>query len=129
MRLQKIISFFAVIAILISVMGLFALTAFHTKQRTKEIGVRKVLGATVPQLAAIMSKEFIYLVLLSVLIISPVAWLAMDKWLENFAYHINIGWWMLAAAGLATLLIALIAVSFQAVKAAVVSPAKSLRTE
>lgn len=128
-RLQKIITFFSVIAILISIMGLFALTAFFTKQRTKEIGVRKVLGATVTHLAALLGKEFIYLVLLSVLIITPIAWLTMHKWLETFAYRINISWWMFVTAGLTTLLIALITVSIQAIKAALANPVKSLRTE
>ncbi|MEJ7680645.1 MAG: FtsX-like permease family protein [Segetibacter sp.] len=104
MRLQKIITFFAIIAILISVMGLFALTAFFTKQRTKEIGIRKVLGATVMHLAALISKEFIYLVLLSVLIITPIAWWAMHEWLQTFAYRINISWWMFAACRIACII-------------------------
>lgn len=129
LRLQKIIIFFAVIAILISVMGLFALTAFFTKQRTKEIGVRKVLGATVTHIATLLSKEFIYLVLLSVFIITPFAWWAMYKWLQTFAYRINISWWLFGAAGLLVLIIALITVSFQAIKAAIANPVKSLRTE
>lgn len=128
-RLQKIITFFAIIAILISVMGLFALTAFFTKQRTKEIGIRKVLGATVAHLAALISKEFIYLVLLSVLIITPIAWWAMNKWLQTFVYRINISWWMFAIAAFLVLFIALITVSFQAIKAAIANPVKSLRTE
>jgi len=128
-RLQKIIGFFAIIAISISVMGLFALTAFFTRQRTKEIGIRKVLGATVMHLAALVGKEFIYLVLLSFLIITPVAWWGMYTWLEIFAYRINMSWWMFIAAGSATLFIALITVSFQAVKAGLANPIKNLRTE
>ncbi len=128
-RLQKIISFFGVIAILISVMGLFALTAFYTRQRTKEIGVRKVLGATVANLATLVGKEFIYLVLLSILIITPVAWWAMQQWLDTFAYRISISWWMFVAAGLIAIVIAMITVSVQAIKAAVANPVKSLRTE
>ena len=128
-RLQKIITFFAFIAILISVMGLFALTAFFTKQRTKEIGIRKVLGATVTNLAALISKEFIYLVLLSVLIVMPIAWWAMDKWLETFTYRINVNWWIFGEAAFLVLFIALVTVSFQAIKAAVANPVKSLRTE
>jgi len=128
-RLQKIIVFFAAIAILISVVGLFALTAFFTKQRTKEIGIRKVLGATVGHLATLVGKEFIYLVLLSFLIITPIAWWAMHKWLETFAYRINISWWMFGAAGLLVLFIALATVSFQAVKAALANPVKSLKVE
>lgn len=128
-RLQKIITFFAAVAVLISVMGLFALTAFSTRQRTKEIGVRKVLGATVIQLGAIMGKEFIYLVMISILVMTPIAWWAMNKWLEKFAYHIDITWWIFVMAGMITMLIALVAVGFQAIKAAVVNPVKSLRTE
>ncbi len=129
LRLQKIITFFAIIAILISVMGLFALTAFFTKQRTKEIGIRKVLGATVAHLAALISKEFIYLVLLSVLIITPIAWWAMNKWLQTFIYRINISWWIFGIAAFLVLFIALVTVSFQAIKAAIANPVKSLRTE
>ncbi len=128
-RLQKIITFFAVIAISISVIGLFALTAFFTRQRTKEIGIRKVLGATVVHLAALVGKEFIYLVLLSLLVVTPIAWWGVYTWLETFAYRIKIGWWMFIAAGLATLLIALITVSFHAVKAGLANPIKNLRSE
>jgi putative ABC transport system permease protein len=129
LRLQKIITFFALIAILISVMGLFALTAFFTKQRTKEIGIRKVLGATVVNLTALLSKEFLYLVLLSVIIITPIAWIAMNQWLQVFAYRINISWWMFAAAGFMAMFITVLTVSFQAIKAAIANPVKSLRSE
>jgi len=128
-RLQSLITFFAVIAILISAMGLFALTAYFTKQRTKEIGVRKVLGATVAQLATLMSKEFVFLVVLSVLLISPFAWWVMNWWLQTFVYRINISWWLFALAGFLVLSIALITISFQAVKAALANPVKSLRSE
>ncbi|MGI4022770.1 MAG: ABC transporter permease [Janthinobacterium lividum] len=128
-RLQSLITFFAVIAILISVMGLFALTAFFTKQRTKEIGVRKVLGATVTQLAALLSKEFVYLVILSVLLISPLAWWVMNRWLQTFVYRISINWWMFMASGFLVLFIALLTISFQAIKAALANPVKSLRSE
>ena len=128
-RLQKIITFFAIVAILISVMGLFALTAFFTKQRTKEIGIRKVLGATVTNLAALISKEFIYLVLLSVLIITPIAWWAMNKWLQTFTYRTDINWLIFGEAAFLVLFIAFVTVSFQAIKAAIANPVKSLRTE
>jgi putative ABC transport system permease protein len=128
-RLEKIITFFGLIAILISVMGLFALTAFFTRQRTKEIGVRKVLGASVTQLTTLLSRDFIYLVLLSVLIITPFAWWMAQKWLQTFAYRIHISWWMFAAAGVAAIIIAIITVSFQSVKAALANPADSLRSE
>ncbi len=128
-RLQKIITFFTIVAIMISVMGLFALTAFFARQRTKEIGIRKVLGATVINLAALLTKEFIYLVLLSVLIITPVAWWAMHGWLQTFVYRIDIRGWFFITADLIIIFIALATVSFQSVKAAMANPVDSLRSE
>ncbi len=128
-RLEKIITFFGLIAIMISVMGLFALTAFFTRQRTKEVGVRKVLGATVLQLATLLSKDFIYLVLLSVFMITPFTWWAMQKWLQTFAYRIDISWWIFFVAGVTAIVIAVITVSFQSIKAALTNPADSLRSE
>ena len=128
-RLEKIITFFGLVAIMISVMGLFALTAFFTRQRTKEIGVRKVLGATVSQLATLLSRDFIYLVLLSVVIITPFTWWMVQKWLQTFAYRIDISWWIFFAAGVTAVFIAIITVSFQSVKAALANPADSLRSE
>jgi putative ABC transport system permease protein len=128
-RLQQVITFFGVVAILISVMGLFALTAFFTRQRTKEIGVRKVLGAGVVQLATLLSREFIYLVLLSVVIITPAAWWLMQRWLQTFAYRISVGWWIFFVAGATAILIAIVTVSFQSVRAALANPVKSLRSE
>jgi putative ABC transport system permease protein len=128
-RLQKIILFFASIAILISVMGLFALTAFFAKQRTKELGIRKVLGASVGSLATLLSKDFIRLVIFAFIITIPVAWWGMNKWLETFAYRTPLSGWLFASAGLIVLSIAVLTVSFQAVKAAVANPVKSLRTE
>ncbi len=128
-RLQSLITFFAMIAILISAMGLFALTAYFTRQRTKEIGIRKVLGATVAQLTALLSKEFVFLIVLSVLIISPFAWWAMAHWLQTFQYRIQISWWQFVAAGILVLFVAGITISFQAIKAALANPVKSLRSE
>jgi putative ABC transport system permease protein len=128
-RLEKIITFFGLIAITISVMGLFALTAFFTRQRTKEVGVRKVMGATVMQLATLLSRDFIYLVLLSVFIITPFAWWMGQKWLQTFAYRIDISWWMFFSAGAIAIAIAVLTVSFQSVKAALANPADSLRNE
>jgi len=128
-RLEKIITFFGLIAITISVMGLFALTAFFTRQRTKEVGVRKVLGATVMQLATSLSKDFIYLVLLSVCIITPFTWWMVQKWLQTFAYRIDISWWIFFAAGATAVVIAVLTVSFQSVKAAMANPVNSLRDE
>jgi putative ABC transport system permease protein len=128
-RLQKIISFFALIAILISVMGLFALTAFFAKQRTKEIGIRKVLGASVSSLTALLSKDFIRLVIIAIVITTPVAWWALNKWLQTFVYRIDISLWMLVLAGVIVAVIAVVTVSIQAIKAAMANPVKSLRTE
>ena len=110
-------------------LGLFGLSAFSAEQRTREIGIRKVLGASVTNVAALLSKDFIKLVLIAIVIASPLAWYAMNKWLEGFAYKITISWWMFLIAGLVAVLIALVTVSFQAIKAAVANPVKSLRTE
>jgi putative ABC transport system permease protein len=128
-RLGQIFSLFTGLAILIACLGLFGLAAFTAEQRTKEIGIRKVLGASVVNIAGLLSKDFLMLVLIANLIAWPLAWWAMSKWLEDFAYRIEIGWWVFALAGLSALAIALITVSFQAVKAAVANPVKSLRTE
>ncbi len=128
-RLQYLITFFAAVAILISVMGLFALTTFYTNQRTKEIGVRKVLGATVVQLTALLSKEFLFLVFLSIVIIAPFAWWTMNLWLQTFVYRISLSWWLFAIAGLLISGIAMLTTSFQAIKAALANPVKSLRSE
>ncbi|MGI8635731.1 MAG: ABC transporter permease, partial [Segetibacter sp.] len=128
-RLQKIISFFAAAAIFISVMGLFALTAFLTGQRTKEIGIRKVLGAGLGDLASLLSKDFIRLVVLAVIIALPLGWWAAHKWLETFAYQINISWWIFAVAGVIVITIAIVTIGIQTIKAAVANPVKSLRTE
>ena len=128
-RTSRIVVYFTFIAILIACLGLFGLAAFSAEQRTKEIGIRKVLGASVTNLAALLSKDFIRLVLVAILIASPIAWYGMNKWLQSFAYRIEISWWMFLAAGLLAILIALITVSFQAIKAAIANPVKTLRTE
>ena len=127
--LSNIINSFTLIAILISSLGLFGLAAFSAEQRIKEIGVRKVLGASVLNLTALLSKDFLKLVGIAVLIATPIAWWAMDKWLEDFAYRVPIMWWMFALAGAMALLIAVCTVSSQAVRAAVANPAKSLKSE
>ncbi|MGV8878066.1 MAG: ABC transporter permease [Sphingobacteriaceae bacterium] len=129
LRLQKVIAFFAGIAIIIAVMGLFSLTAFFARQRSKEISIRKVLGATVFNLTALLSREFLILVLISVVVISPVAWWAMQHWLQTFTYRIQISVGYFIASGMLVILIALCTVSFQAIKAAIANPAKRLRSE
>jgi ABC-type antimicrobial peptide transport system permease subunit len=125
----KIILCFTFLTILISCMGLFGLAAYTAEQRTKEIGIRKVLGASVAVIVSMLSRDFLRLVLLSVLIAAPVAWYVMQKWLQDFAYRIDIAWWMFAAAGVLAVGITWLATGYHAVKAAVANPVKSLRTE
>ncbi|MCL7988093.1 ABC transporter permease [Sphingobacterium sp. lm-10] len=117
------------ITIFISCLGLFGLATLTALQRTKEIGIRKVLGASVSGIVALLSKDFVKLVLISIVIASPIAWWAMNKWLEDFAYRIEIQWWMFALADLAALIIALLTVSGQAIRAALANPVNSLRDE
>lgn len=126
---SKIIGTFALFAILISCLGLFGLAAFRAEQSTKEIGIRKVLGASVASVFHLLAKDFLILVSISFLIAAPIAWWAMQSWLKAFEYRISVSGWVLAAAGLATLIIALCTISYQALKAAVANPVKSLRTE
>ena len=128
-RQGTIFTVFACIAIFIACLGLFGLSAFAITQRVKEIGVRKVLGAKVGTIVTLLSKDFLKLVLVAWLIAFPIAWYAMAKWLEHFAYRINIHWWVFALSGILALLVALLTVGFQAMKAAVANPVKSLRTE
>jgi putative ABC transport system permease protein len=120
---------FAVLAIFISCLGLLGLSSYSTIQRTKEIGVRKILGASVSSIVNLLSTEFIKLVLIAFIIAVPIAWLGMNKWLQDFAYRTNISWWMFGLAALASLFIAFFTISFQAIKAAIANPVKSLRTE
>lgn len=127
--ISKLADYFAFLAIFISCLGLLGLVMFTAEQRTKEFGIRKVLGASPVSLFGLLSKEFLLLVLLAMIIASPLAWLAMDNWLKDFVYKISISWWMFIIAGAVAVLIALITVSFQAVKAALANPVKSLRTE
>ncbi|HEY6081808.1 MAG TPA: FtsX-like permease family protein [Chitinophagaceae bacterium] len=128
-KLEQLFAFFGLLSIFLACMGLFGLITFTAEQRTKEIGIRKVLGASVAVIVALLSKDFLKLVLIAILIASPIAWWAMNKWLQNFAYRIHISWWIFAGAGLLTILIALITVSFQSIKAAIANPVQSLRTE
>jgi putative ABC transport system permease protein len=129
MIVGDLVRIFAGMAIFISCLGLFGLATFTAEQRTKEIGIRKVLGASVSGIAALLSKEFLRLVFIALIIASPIAWWAANNWLSSFAYRISIGWQVFAIAGLAAILIALITVSSRAIRAAVSNPVKSLRTE
>jgi putative ABC transport system permease protein len=127
--MSRIINSFTLVAIFISCLGLFGLAAFSAEQRNKEIGIRKVLGASVSGIVKLLSTDFLKLVMVAIVIATPIAWWAMNKWLEAFAYRINISWWVFVLAGISAIFIALFTVSFQAIKAAVANPVKSLRTE
>ncbi len=126
---SKLSRYFSFLAIFISCLGLFGLITFTAEQRVKEIGIRKVLGASVSGIVRMLSRDFLILVLIAAMIAFPVAWWAMNRWLSDFAYRIDIGWWVFVVAGIAAILIALLTVSFQAIKAAIANPVKSLRTE
>jgi len=128
-RTGRTILYFSILAILVSCLGLFGLTAFAAEQRTKEIGIRKVLGASVTEVTGLLAKDFLKLVVIAIVIASPVAYYFMQKWLSDFAYRIDLQWWMFALAGLAAVVIAFLTVGFQAVKAALANPVKSLRSE
>jgi putative ABC transport system permease protein len=128
-RFEKLFIVFAILAIIIGCVGLFGLSAYTASQRIKEIGIRKVLGASVTDITKMLSKDFLKLVVIAIVIASPIAWWVMNKWLQDFAYRVHITWWIFAAAGLIALLIAMLTVSLQAVKAAIANPVKSLRTE
>jgi putative ABC transport system permease protein len=128
-RQATIFTVFACIAIFIACLGLFGLSAFAISQRIKEIGVRKVLGANVQGIVALLSKDFLKLVGIAAVMAFPVAWYAMNNWLKDFAYRINIQWWVFIVAGILAAMIAFVTVSFQAIKAAIANPVKSLRTE
>jgi putative ABC transport system permease protein len=128
-RTKQIFSAFAILAVIIASLGLFGLSAFVIEQRTREIGIRKVLGASIQQVLLLVSKEFLLLVGIAFVISVPVTWWAMHEWLKDFAYRINIGTGVFIAAGLSAILIAFFTISFQAIKAAIANPVKSLRTE
>jgi putative ABC transport system permease protein len=129
MLIGKLSRIFALLAIVITCLGLFGLAAYTAERRTKEIGVRKVLGASVTGIAGLLSKDFLKLVILSSLISFPVAWWLMHNWLQNYAYRIQINWWVFIVAAVLAIFIALFTISFQAIKAALANPVKSLRTE
>ena len=128
-QLSVVMSILAGLAIFIACLGLFGLAAFTAQRRTKEIGIRKVVGASVFQITALLSKDFLKLVLIAFIIATPIAWIGMNKWLEDFAYRINITVWVFIWAGISALLIALLTISYQSIKAAIANPVKSLRSE
>ena len=128
-QLSQLYKIFAVIAIFLSCLGLYGLASFMAVQRIKEVGIRKVLGATATSIVYLFSKEFIILISIAFLIATPLAWYFMNKWLQDYVYRIDISWWIFIAGGVASIIIALATVSFQAIKAAVSNPVESLRTE
>lgn len=128
-RLYRLFQIFSGLAILISCLGLFGLAAFAAEQRTKEIGIRKVLGASVAGITVLLTKDFLKLVFVAIVVAAPAAWWGMNQWLADFAYRIEIQWWMIALAGVSAILIAFLTVSFQSIKAALTNPVRSLRSE
>jgi len=127
--IDKLSGYFSFLAIFISCLGLLGLAVFTAEQRTKEIGIRKVVGASVSGIIAMLSKDILKLMVIASVIASPVAWLVMNKWLQNYAYRVHLGWWVFLFAGLVATIIALLSVSFQSIRAAMANPVKSLRTE
>ena len=128
-RLGSIFSIFTVLSILIACLGLFGLATFNAQKRTKEIGIRKVLGASVGQISYRLTTDFLKMVGIAIVIALPIGWFAMNKWLEDFSYRIEIQWWMLLMAALLAISIAVVTVGYQSIKAAIVNPVKSLRAE
>jgi putative ABC transport system permease protein len=126
---KQIILFGAILTIFISCIGLFGLSILSAEKRTKEIGIRKVFGASVQDIVTILSTDFIKLVVIALVIASPLVYMAANKWLQNFPYRITMSWWFFASAGILVMLIALFTISFQSIKAAMDNPVKSLRTE
>ena len=128
-QMGSLIFIFTSMSIFVACLGLLGLVIYTAERRTKEIGIRKVLGASVAQITLLLSKDFVKLIVLAIVIASPVAWYAMNKWLQNFNYHITISWWIFATAGALAILIAFVTLSFQSVKAALANPVKNLKTE
>jgi putative ABC transport system permease protein len=129
LRWSNIVGWAGGISIFLACLGLFGLAALAAVNRTKEIGIRKVLGASLTNVASLLSKDFLKLVIIALFIASPLAWYFMHNWLQDFAYRINIAWYVFVATGIAAVLIALLTISFQAIKTAIANPVKSLRTE
>lgn len=128
-RLSKMLSAFTAFAVFISCLGLFGLATFTAESRIKEIGIRKVLGASIPQITSLLSKDFVKLILLANLIGLPIAYYLIDKWLADFTYKTTVSWWIFGIAGVSAIVIALLTVSYQSIKAALMNPVKSLRSE
>jgi putative ABC transport system permease protein len=128
-QIGRIVLFFSITAILIACLGLFGLAAYTAEQRTKEIGVRKVMGASVSGLVGLLSADFLKLVLIALIIASPIAWYVLNGWLESYAFHIEMPWWIFGVAGLLSMCTAFLTVSYQSIKAATMNPVKSLRSE
>jgi putative ABC transport system permease protein len=126
---KQIILFGAILTIFISCIGLFGLSVLSAEKRTKEIGIRKVLGASVQQIVTTLSTDFIKLVAIALIIATPLVYIAANKWLQSYPYRIDMSWWLFASAGILVMLIAMFTVSFQSIKAAIANPVKSLRTE
>jgi putative ABC transport system permease protein len=129
MRFQKVFTSLVILGIIITCLGLLGLATFAAQQRVKEIGIRKVLGASVASIVQLLSKDFIKLVIVALIIAVPIAWFAMNKWLQDFAYRIHIEWWVFPLAGIVAIVIALFTISFQSIKSALTNPVKNLRTE
>ena len=128
-KLSDLLWVFTVMAIVVGCMGLFGLAAFSAEQRTKELGIRKVLGASMFNIISLLSKNFLLLVVIASAIAFPIAWWASNSWLKDFPYRVNISWWVFGLATVAAIIIAFITVSFQAIKAALANPVQSLRAE
>ncbi|MNT23140.1 Macrolide export ATP-binding/permease protein MacB [compost metagenome] len=129
LKTGQLLTIFASLTIFVACLGLLGLAIFTTHQRKKEIGIRKVIGASVPDIARMLSFEFIRLVVIAIIIASPIAWWMMNIWLQDFAYRIDIHWWMFAIAGILAIVIALLTVSSQAIRAALANPVHSLKDE
>jgi ABC-type antimicrobial peptide transport system permease subunit len=128
-QVSKVSGVFAALAIIISCLGLFGLATYTAERRVKEIGIRKVLGASVVGVTTLLSKDFLQLVAISCIVAFPVAWWIMHNWLQHYEYRIDISWWIFLAAGVSAILIALITISFQSIKAAIANPVRALRGE
>jgi putative ABC transport system permease protein len=128
-RFGKSMLYTTIFCIFISLLGLFGLTTFVIQQRTKEIGIRRILGASIQNIIGLLSKDFLKLVLIAIVVASPVAWYFASRWLENFAYQISVEWWVFAGVGLLALLLAFLTVSLQTIQAAASNPVNSLRSE